>query len=258
MTTQEVHQDDRMRAMPFYIVCDRSGSMLGAPLEGVNRLVSEICAQLNSDPASSDCAHISLIAFDTEATIAIPLSSVSDLLEAERYPTLTPGGGTSFSAPLDLLIQQIPKDVEALKARNFQVFRPAVYFLTDGHDNGGGWEPRLEALTRYDSETKTGMRYYPQIVPFGFGSALEANLDALVWPKVRTETYQPRYYLASGSDMAAIMNAIIAGLSWSIMTSARAASGGQWVNPAPEPSALGQGSTLQAHDASPFPEGATL
>lgn len=260
MTTnhQPINSDDRMRAMPFYIVCDRSGSMSGEPIAGINRIVPSICGYLNGDPAAADCAHVGVISFDTGARVDLPLTSVSDLIDGERYPTLSAGGGTSFSSPLDLLAKTIPADVDRLRAQGFVVFRPAVYFLTDGQDNGGGWEPKLDALTHYDGETGAGFKYYPQVVPFGFGTALTANLDRLVWPKVSTDTYKPQYYMAAGNDISAIMNSIVAGLSWSIMNSAKAASGGQWVNAAPPQNAFGANTPVVAHDASPFPEGAAL
>lgn len=257
-TRQPIHSDDGMRAMPFYIVVDRSGSMSGEPIAGANRIVPSICRYLSGDPTAADCAHISVISFDTSATVDVALTSVANLIENERFPTLSAGGGTSFAAPLSMLVPTIQKDIERLKAQGFKTLRPVVFPVTDGNDNAGGWHEALHNLTHYDRETNLGFPYYPQIVPFGFGAADTASLDRLVWPKVPTETYTPRYYMATGADIAAIMNTIIAGLSWSIMNAAKAASGGQWVNAAPPAAALGANSPLVAHDASPFPDGAVL
>lgn len=256
---QATHADDRLRAMPFYIVCDVSGSMQGEPIAGINRILPSIASYLAGDPTAADCAHISLIAFNTSARVELALTSVADLIDDNRFPTLSADGGTTFASPLELLERTIPQDVDGLKGKGFQVLRPAVYFLTDGQDNGGNWEPVLDRITHYDRETRKGFPYYPQIVPFGFGSALAANLDRLVWPKVKTSAYTPQYYLADSRDISSIMNSVIAGLTWSIMMSARSASKGAWTNAAPTQQALGgTQAPVQAHDASPFKDGAIL
>ncbi|MDR1189695.1 MAG: VWA domain-containing protein [Bifidobacteriaceae bacterium] len=247
--------DDAIRAMPFYIVVDRSGSMAGAPIIGANTIIPAICQCLAADPTAADCAHLGMISFNTTARVDLPLTSLSDLIDNEAgsdlRPALVAGGGTTFRAPIEALIDQIPQDVDRLKARGFEVYRPAVFFITDGGDNGGDFEVPFGRLTR--------LKYYPQIVPFGFGAVSQPELDLLVWPKVATEAYTPRWYQGSGNDTGAIIAAIIRGLSMSIMRTSRSVSGaGLWVNPAPRTDELGHGSAVMAHDASPFPEGARL
>ena len=251
-----LNEDDTMYALPIYLVADVSGSMAGAPIDGVNKMIPSICNYLSTEPSAADCGHISIIAFDTAARVELPMTSISDLLDAERYPVLSAGGGTHIAAPLQLLRTTIQTDVDHLKSRGFTVRRPVVILLTDGQNaRATWWQEFLELTNQFEG---AAFSYYPQIIPFGFGSTSDDILDGLVFPKVTTESYTPRYYLAATGDPGMIMSSMIAGLSRSIMVSARSASQGGWVNPAPTPEQLGSNSPILAKDASPFADGATL
>jgi len=81
--------------MPFYIICDVSGSMTrDMPLlnEGIQKLRRSIV----QNPVVDDVAHISVISFSNDARTAMPLSQMSE----QPMPTLaTDGGMTNYDFP---------------------------------------------------------------------------------------------------------------------------------------------------------------
>src|ERR1035441_8262650 len=112
--------------LPFYLVCDESGSMSGKPLDAINDSLPKIHSEIASIPA------------------------------------LTVKGGTNYSSAFDLLYDTIAEDVKQLKASGDQVYRPAVFFLSDGQP-GDNWEGSYKRLI------DPSWTYHPNILAFGFG-----------------------------------------------------------------------------------------
>ena len=116
----------------------------------------------------SEKAHFCIIGFSDDAQVALPLADISTI---QHMPTLSVRGGTSFGAAFRQLKDQIARDIADLKAQGHQVFRPSVFFLTDGEaTDGGSWESEYAALVDQNNP------YRPQIISFGFGEANETAL----------------------------------------------------------------------------------
>src|SRR5262245_18720111 len=90
-------------------------------------------------------------------------------------PALKPSGATMYGQAFDTLRETINNDVNNLKAQGHQVFRPTVFFLSDGQPNDS-WQASYLALT------DPGWRPRPNILAFGFGQA-----DASVIRQVATQ-----------------------------------------------------------------------
>ena len=151
--------------LPFYAVCDASASMRdGTRIDALNAAIASTCDAIALNPVIADRVRFGIVGFSGEADVELPLCDVA-LLDA--LPQLVPRGLTAYGAAFTLLRRTIENDVAQLVADGFRVFRPAVFFLTDGRptDAAPEWRSALAALLDRD------FPHRPNIVAFGFGDA---------------------------------------------------------------------------------------
>jgi uncharacterized protein YegL len=148
------------QVLPFYLVCDESGSMSGAPIQAINDSLPKLHTEIGSNPVVADKTRFCLIGFNNQAQVLLPLS---DLSTVTSMPGLQGHGGTNYSSAFDLLYTTITNDVQQLKAAGNQVYRPAVFFLSDGQP-GDNW------AASYQRITDPSWPSHPNIMAFGFGS----------------------------------------------------------------------------------------
>ena len=188
--------------LPFYLVCDESTSMEGESIESINTALPELHTKIGANPVVADKAHFAIIAFNHEAKVLLPLSDLSDV---EEVPTLEATGGTSYGAAFQLLRETIVQDVERLKQAGHKVYRPAVFFLTDGYPGDMDW------INAYWELTDPSWGPHPNILAFGFGDA-----DSETIQKVATV----RAFMADGTlNPAQALQEFAKSLTHSIVTS---------------------------------------
>jgi uncharacterized protein YegL len=181
--------------------------MAGEPIQAVKQSLLDVHAEIGSNPVVADKAWFSVIAFSTSAQVLLPLTDLSWL---NSMPDLQAGGGTSYGAAFDLLYDTIQNDVAKLKADGNQVFRPAVFFLSDGQPTDKQWDVSYKRVI----DPSWGSR--PNILAFGFGTA-----DAHTLQQVATV----RAFLADGTMSAAhALNEFAQSLIKSIVYSTTSAS----------------------------------
>jgi len=207
---------DSYPIFPFYLVIDVSGSMSGA-LGAINAELPALQSAIKNDPIVGDIARFAVITFAEEAEMQLPLS---DLLDVETMPHLTPQGSTNFQEVFEFLGECIPHDMEWFKGNGYKMYRPAIFFITDGNPSFAGWEPALDALTSDQAQ------YRPNIVTFGFGQVSEANLQ-------RIATFKA-YIAETGSNPTDVLRTIAKQLTNSIMASSQQAASGQAILTMPE------------------------
>ncbi|MGW5211147.1 vWA domain-containing protein [Streptomyces sp. NPDC004051] len=154
-----------MQILPFYMVCDESGSMAGGGVDAINSALPDLHHEISTNPSVADKTRFALIGFSTQASVLQPLA---DLSELTQLPSLSAGGVTSFGAAFRLLKDTIEKDVAALKAEGHDVYRPVVFFLSDGIPTDEGWRTALDDLNAF--------RYAPKIIAFGISDADAATI----------------------------------------------------------------------------------
>jgi uncharacterized protein YegL len=154
-----------LQLLPFYLVCDESASMQGAPIDAINQSLPELHQEIGANPVVADKTRFCLIGFSDHADVLLPLA---DLSTVTAMPKLSAGGGTNYEAAFETLRKTIDSDVASLKQAGNTVYRPAVFFLSDGHPNRNNWQTAFQALT------DANWRSRPNILAFGFGSADES------------------------------------------------------------------------------------
>ncbi|MGJ3561749.1 vWA domain-containing protein [Streptomyces sp. INA 01156] len=153
-----------MQLLPFYVVCDESGSMAGDGVDTINSALPELHHEISTNPSVADKTRFALIGFSTRSV----LQPLADLSELTQLPSLSAGGVTSFGAAFRLLKDTIEKDVAALKAEGHDVYRPVMFFLSDGIPTDEGWRTALNDLNAF--------RYAPKIIAFGISDADAATI----------------------------------------------------------------------------------
>ncbi|MFE0455464.1 VWA domain-containing protein [Streptomyces sp. NPDC058914] len=154
-----------MQLLPFYMVCDESGSMAGGGVDAINSALPDLHHEISTNPSVADKTRFALIGFSTQASVLQPLA---DLSELTQLPSLSAGGVTSFGAAFRLLKDTIEKDVAALKGEGHDVYRPVAFFLSDGIPTDEGWRTALNELNAF--------RYAPKIIAFGISDADAATI----------------------------------------------------------------------------------
>lgn len=174
--------EDRAKLLPFYLVIDMSYSMEGDNLQAANEIMPALADAIAENPIISDKVRFGLVDFADDAQVLLPLC---DLLDPDiTLPGLTTRGGTSFAAAFRLMRKQIEHDVLQLKADNYSVHRPAMFFLSDGAptDHDDEWRAAFHELTHYDRQAGTGFAMYPNVIPFGVANADPRTMQSLIHP----------------------------------------------------------------------------
>lgn len=148
---------------PTYLVIDVSYSMEPV-MEAMNDMLVEFIYGVAQNPRAADATRVCIISFSNDAITELPLISVQ---QAINIPELKARGGTSFYAALSTLKDSITADLATLRAEGVRVFRPVVFFVTDGEptDSGDSWRAVLRDLQA------ESFRARPVIIAIGMGAS---------------------------------------------------------------------------------------
>ncbi|WP_187414959.1 vWA domain-containing protein [Nonomuraea sp. PA05] len=220
--------------MPFYIICDVSGSMSG-DMETLNTNLGQLHRAIVNQPTVDDVVQLSIISFSSTARVLMPLGQLSE----SALPRLQPEGATNYSAAFQTLAQAIATDREELKRQGHRIFRPCAFFLSDGAPTDPDWEQTFHQTLTYDKRTGQGNKAHPIFVPFGYRSAPESVLKKLAYPPEKA-----KWYLARNTGVEAALQGIIGVIMHTVISSGMSVSGGRpaLVQAAPAPgSGISQG-----------------
>lgn len=169
----------RLKCLPTYLVLDTSNSM-SSHAALLNDSLRSVHRAAYHNPQISAFAHMSIISFNTQAHLALPMT---DIRKVTRLPVVACSGLTEYARAFNLIRERIDVDVPALSAQNRRVLRPAVFFMTDGAPSDGAkpgdkqlvadnriWQQALNNLVDPAWERR------PHIITFGFGQANERVL----------------------------------------------------------------------------------
>lgn len=107
--------------------------MKGEPIEAVNVGLQALVGSLRRDPQALETAHLSIITFDREARLILPLTPVADL----QLPVITTpeSGPTMTGAALDLVCQRVDAEVRTKSTDVHRDWKPLLFIMTDGAPN---------------------------------------------------------------------------------------------------------------------------
>ncbi len=207
--------------MPFYIICDVSGSMI-PDMRDLNEALSQLRSDIMSEPIVDDLVMLSVITFNHEARVAVPLGAPSTI----TLPTLSAGGGTEYGKAFQEFHRAFQDDKAKLKAEGKKVYRPCVFFLSDGEPGDrGGYLQTFQSLFGYNPDTKQGNKAFPYIVAFGFRDATEATMKSIAYPNFGPT--KGRYFIAKqGATVKELLKSMTGAIGRSVLESGRSSSAG--------------------------------
>jgi uncharacterized protein YegL len=214
--------------MPFYILCDVSGSMW-VDIPALNAGLARLRQDIMRDPVVDDLTMLSVITFADTARTVVPLSFPTEV----KAPTLVSGGLTNFGPAFREFHRAFEVDRVRLKGEGKRIFRPCVFFLTDGEPTDGDYAQVFASLLGYDPATKQGNPRYPYVTAFGFREAAAETMATITYPDFGEK--RGRYFLAQqGAAISDLLVAIGGAIATSVIGSALSADSGmpKYVPPA--------------------------
>jgi len=194
----------------------------------------QIVDALAQNPILSDKVRFGLIDFSDDAQVRVPLC---DLLEPNLVlPALTVRGSTSYGAAFSLLRSEIESNVAQLKADQYVVHRPTVWFVSDGSptDADSYWRQAFADLT--------SSRMYPNFIPCGVDDADVNVMGSLIHPSTGPKP-MALYMMDAGFDPAKAITAMAEILISSMLASGYSLASGQSGTILPDKSNLPAGIT---------------
>jgi uncharacterized protein YegL len=151
------------RLWPVYLVADESDSM-HPHMDELNAGIASIRRAMMAQPMTAAKIRFTLVSFSGDAIVRMHLVDLRDVTE---LAPLTSRDCTNYGAVFDTLRQMVPKDVATLKSQRYAVYRPAVFFLSDGEPTDGEtWLAAHRSLT-----DRAVTREAPNVIAFGIGDA---------------------------------------------------------------------------------------
>lgn len=205
-------------AVPGLIVLDVSWSMAG-DLDRASAALERFRSKLRQNGMTSSNAYLGIVTFADTARTDLGLTLVADP-SVEMPPITARGNGTNFHAGFNEALAAyragLPLLATTADGRKRQIFRPSVYFVSDGeHNTGGDWSAALGELK--------SRSWKPNIFAFGYR---DADPDTI--RKIADEGLA--YFAKQGEDPDTMFEKILEVILRS-MVSATVTANGQAANP---------------------------
>jgi uncharacterized protein YegL len=158
-----------VRRLPVYLLLDTSGSMRGEPIEAVNTGISSMVSALRQDPHALESVFVSIITFDADANVVLPLTALDEL----QVPQIVApeSGPTHLGLALNTLGQRVRNELIRSTAEQKGDWAPFLFVMTDGKPSD---------IQAYEQEC-------PKIRSIGFANII----GCVAGPKAKQDDLRP-------------------------------------------------------------------
>lgn len=183
-------------AVPGLLVIDCSWSMVDT-LASANAALERFVRKLRQQAMVSGTAWLGIVTFADTARTDLALTRLADPAVA-LPPLQVRGSGTNFAAAFQEALDRFRADLPGLRNSaegRRTMYRPTIYFVTDGEHNAATpWEPVLAELR--------SRSWRPNIMAFGYRDA-----DPNVIRRIASEGMA--YFAKSGEDPDSMFEQIL-------------------------------------------------
>lgn len=131
----EVSPNAEMKC-PVVLVLDKSSSMLGKPIDELNRGLKIFQTQIQNDEVAAARLETAVVTFGSEVEVIRDFS----LFEDTAIETIKAGGSTEMARGLREAMMRIEARKAWYKEQGLQYYRPYIVLMTDGFPTSGSDE----------------------------------------------------------------------------------------------------------------------
>lgn len=199
--------------MPFYLICDVSPSM-AHEIPALHAGVVELRDAIIESPVLDGVSRLCIITFSRDAQIVVALRQMSELDSVPKFEIdqqYVVAEETRYGAAFRTLAIAIARDYASLKRKRLTVYRPCVYFLTDGEPTDN-WQQAFTDMLNDRGMASLGA--HPIIVPFGFRDATKRTMERLTYPPKLS-----RWYHSGNSTVGTALDELLNVIKQSVILS---------------------------------------
>ena len=137
---------------PCVLVLDTSGSMVGQPIEALNKALEDFRADIQKDHLAAQRVEVAVVTFDTSVQIR------QDFVTVDQFepPQLNASGTTAMGTAINVALNLVRDRKQAYRTSGISYYRPWIFLLTDGRPEGEAKEVFDQAAERARTAEKNG------------------------------------------------------------------------------------------------------
>ncbi|MCI7569666.1 MAG: VWA domain-containing protein [Desulfovibrio sp.] len=168
--------DNPTPRVPVCLCLDTSGSMMGQPIDELNRGIRQFFQEVAADEVARYAVDICVVTFGDQG---VKLLQDFHSLDAASCPSLTANGGTPMGEALTIALDKLAQRKQMYKDSGIDYFQPWLVIMTDGQPNGD--RNVLEAACRETSSLQAERKL--SIFPIGIGHDADMAVLSRISPK---------------------------------------------------------------------------
>lgn len=168
--------DNPTTRVPVCLCLDTSGSMMGQPIEELNRGIQSFFKEVTEDEVARYAVDICVVTFgDQGARLLQDFCS----LDTATCPHLMANGGTPMGEALTIALDKLGQRKQKYKDSGIDYFQPWLVLMTDGQPNGN--RTVLEEACRRTSSLQGEKKL--TIFPIGVGNDADMKVLGRISPQ---------------------------------------------------------------------------